>query len=290
MIIKTQFGLGDCLYLRPILRFLPHSNLYLETCWPQAFIDMPNIKFIKPKDHKFLRTQSDNVEDSVNFYTNDGYVKPDVTLSYNLDHGTILDHYCKQVLGYQPKWVHTGMILPKHWPLKAQTYLPSMGSKKLCLIRPNTLRNEWLCPARNPKTEYIQRFIDLHKKDFFIVSIANLMEGQEVYDGKLTSIDMEITSNLPIEALMGMFQIADVIITSPSFWVPLGLALGSNMLVIYGGHESHYRINDKRLGECAYIQPFPFDRCEKEHPNAFKTISLNMLDTKFEELLNRCSE
>lgn len=288
MFIKTNQGLGDCIYLRPVLRWLPHKEIYLETPWPQVFVDMPQVKCVKPKG-KYLRTQQANIDKYSNWC--EYHYPHDVQLGhYGLRKYSIIGYFCSEILGQQPSWFNNQLILPQSWIVKAKALLATRNieHKKVCLIRPNTLRQEWLCPARNPKIEYLQAFIDKYRNDYFFVSLANLCDGAEVYDGKLSGVDWEITANIPIETVMGMFYKADTIIASPSFWTALGMALNCNMLLIYGAHESHFAINDRRIKapNCRFIEPDPFDICDLEKANGFKDIAINSLNSIFEEVHN----
>lgn len=290
MIIKTNQGIGDCLYLRPVLKWLPHNDLYLMTPWPQLFHDIPKIKFIRYDTQ--LRTQRENVQrDDLKWCSQEEDI--DIFLEwYDLRHYTIVGYYCQQILGYQPKWFDNSLPVPDAWFEQARQLIDdkNVDNKKICLIRPNTLRNEWLCPARNPKTEYLQRFIDQNRDEFFFIGLANLADGKEFYDGVLKNVDWEITTGVSLETVIGMFCLSSVIITSPSFWSALGLALNSNMLVIHGAHEPHFAINDRRCRatKCTFVEPCPFDICDKEKPDAYKDIDLQILDAAFREVIQRC--
>ncbi len=288
MLIRTNQGLGDCLYLRPVLRWLPHNNLYLETPWPQVFQDMPKIQMVRAK-HLHLRTQRDNVMRGYNWA--DNKAEPDITLGfYDLRQYSITGYYCDTILGMQPSWFDNSMTLKTEWVDQAKRLLERAGGRKIALIRPNTLRAEWPCPARNPKTEYLQRFIDMYKDEFYIISLANLAQHEEWYDGELKGVDWEITTGVPAEVVMGMFSSVNIVVTSPSFWVAMGLALNTNMVVVYGAHEPHYAINDRRLPQqnCTVVEPTPFDLCSKDNPKAYKSINIKALDAAYLETVLRC--
>lgn len=293
MIIKTQFGLGDCLYLRPVIKHLPFNNMYLETSWPQAFSDLP-VKFIKPSGYN-LRTQKDNV-DSVDpklWSERPKCPVSEYTLSYNLDTGSITHNYCSILLGKQPRWFDNTLNLNLEWGIKAKRWLEKYGwdgKKPICLIRQNTLRTEWTCPARNPIDDYLQQFVDKYKDKFCFVSIANLKDNEEWLTYDIQNMDIKVTKGVPLTTLFGLFFCADIVVTSPSFWVPLGLALNTNMVVVYGAHEPHFRINDIRIKQnnCTIIEPEPFDLCDKDKLDAYKYIKSERLEKAFEEGVSKC--
>ncbi len=255
MYIETMLGLGDCIYLRPILKWLP-VRPKLITPWPQIF---PEYQCCRPI-WNHLRTQRDNIAN----YQGDlleATPYPEYKLTYDLDRGTIQENYCNQLLGFQPKYLETSLIV------QGDPFV-----KPLCLIRPNTIRKEWPCYARNPKTEYLQRFIDKHRKQYYFITLVNVKPDEEWIDGEL-DVDEKLI-NQPIEKVLTLFQSAALIVTSPSFWVALGLEMHKRMLVIYGAHEEHFRINDKRIdhSQVTIIEPKPFDRCPVAKRNAFKDI------------------
>lgn len=281
--IRAMQGLGDNLYLRPVLKHLPCKDIYLVTHWPQLFHDMPYVKCVKPMQ-MHLRTQRENAESYLHYHIL--LEEPDYILSYNLDFGTIQWNYCKLLLGKQPPWFDDTFTIKETWMDMARLLLPET-KKKLCLIRPNTLRSEWGVSVRNPKLEYIQLFIDMYKDLFYFVSLANLKERNEWLDGELTGVDLAI-NNAPIETVLGLFGLCDLTVGSPSFWNALTPTINKRSIVIYGAHEPHYRINDKRTDQSlmTVVEPEPFHRCllSEEHP--LKDIPASHLIKKFKEAVD----
>lgn len=278
MIIQTNYGLGDNIYLRPVLKWLPPCELI--TPWPQVFWDMP-VKICKPK-WVGLRTQMDNVD------TYQGYGVasdlPDYTMSYNLEHGTIIENYCKILLEKEPKWLVNKFPLKDTWTDEACKLVNT--DKPICLVRPNTIRSEWPCPARNPHSCYLQQFIDTYRDKFHFISVANIKDKEEWITDKL-DCDQYIF-NKPIEMIFGLFGISTMILCSPSFWTALALALDKPCLAIYGAHEPHNRINDSRCksSKMIVVEPEPFDRCMLGKMNAFKDIKQEVLLAKFKEVID----
>ncbi len=287
MIIECQYGLGDNLYFRPVLKWLPKNNIKLITSWPQVYHDIEKIKFIKPLGLT-LRTQKENADrDDIDKLYTEPYEIPEYKLSYNFEQGSSMGNFFNIVYGQQPSWIDNSMVVPESWIEKAKHLYHT--DKPIALIRLNTLRQEWYCPARNPKGEYLQRFINKYRKDFYFITLANICNGYEWVYEKLTNVDQELY-NTTYEETVGLFTLSKVIVCSPSFWVPLGQILKSRMLVIYGAHEEHYRINDHRLDSpnLIFVEPDPFERCNVRKPNAYKDIDTRILDAKFEEIVKCC--
>lgn len=285
MIIETMLGMGDNLFFRPVLKWLPTQSISLITHWPQVYHDIPGVRFIRPMNMK-LRTQRDNA--LIQCYDSE-WCPPDYSLSYNYDLGTPLHNFFSIMYGSQPTWVDNSMSVPQSWIEKARSLIIE-PEKPICLIRPNTLRTEWMCPARNPKTEYLQRFIDKYQDKFWFISLANLCPNEEFLDGELHGLDIKIL-NTTYEETVGLFYLSKIIVCSPSFWVPLGQILNKTMIIIYGAHEPHWKINDRRVKapNTFIIEPIPFDRCSIKKQTAYKHIDEDVLDMAFKEATRCCT-
>lgn len=275
MIIKTMSGLGDCIYLRPVLRellhFMPSTRIQLITSWPQVFTDLVT-KFIKPKE-MYLRTQNDNINlFDKSFWQ--PWQEPQHILNYLGENCSITGSFCRQLLGCQPT------VLDNSW-LSTQVY---NTTKPLCLIRPTTLRTEWFITTRGPKPEYLQRFVDQYRDKYYIVSIANIKKDQEYYEKKLEGC-AEYIENTTFAETFALFSSASLIVCSVSFWVPMALALNKPAICIYGGHESPSKIVDSRIRRDNYKELVPpqFCNCHKRVHNCNKDIPLEVIDQLFKE-------
>lgn len=283
MIIKTMFGLGDCIYLRPIIRKLPVQGLTLCTCWPQVFQDLGPIKFIKPYNVN-LRTQQDNINRfSESFWQ--PYQQPDIIPKYAITQENITSAFCNQILRHQPRWLNNGWEPNFDW-LGPNPF--PYTEKPICLIRPTTLRTEWMVTSRGPNPEYLQRFVDKYKDHYYIVSIANIKEGEEWYEKRLEGCDQYIENACSFEKTYHMFFTASLIVCSVSFWVPLALAMNKRTICIYGGHVPPNHIVDDRIRQENYkeLVPKPFCACFENKHNCNKTIDLKIVDRIFEEQVN----
>jgi len=282
MIIQTMSGIGDNIYFRPVLKWLHTNNVTLITPWPQVYQDIKGVKFAKPYN-SYLRTQNDNIKAFKNWDAVD--LRASYHLNFTTLKGSFLTNFFDIVYGQQPSWVDSSMIIPDAWVVDASNLINS--SKPVCLIRPNTIRLEWPCHARNPKHEYLQLFIDMYRDKYHFVSIANLCHGEEFYEKEL-KVDQEIL-NCTYEQTVGLFKLADLIVCSPSFWMPLGIALNLKTLVIYGAADAHWDLNDKRMKapRLVYVEPTPFHRCSVRDNNVYKDINQDVLLDAFEEVMKR---
>jgi hypothetical protein len=279
MIIKSMNGLGDCLFLRPIIRRLPMNNLILCTPWPNVFQDLGPIKFMKTV--QTLRTQSDNQEK----YPKDFWVpfsEPDWRLNYRIAHENITEAFCRQLLNHQPKWLNN------EFNIKCDLPNPFNTTKPICLIRPTTLRSEWLVTSRGPKPEYLQRFVDQYRDKYYIVSVASLMPKVEWYEKRLEGCDLYIQNANCFEKTYRMFLAADLIVCGASFWVPLALAMNKKTICIHGGMHPPHRIIDPRIMRSNFynLAPDPYCCCYQKQHNCNKDIPLELIDSVFKEAAN----
>jgi ADP-heptose:LPS heptosyltransferase len=285
VLVKTMLGLGDCFYIRFALRSLPSQALCLITSWPQVYHDFVGTKFVRPKDVA-MRTQRANIE-KLNIDWIETDKRFDYSPCYQLSNPKrLVDQIASYLHGnIVPLNYDVSFTVKQEW-IEAALELTKGAKKPICIIRPNTLRPEWLCPARNPKTEYLQRFIDNYKEEFHFVSIANLKHLCEYYDGELKGVDQEFTTGVPIETVFGLFHIAALAVFSPSFWLTTAYAIGTPSICIYGANVPHRRLEVPNLvHNITAIEPENFHECNVTETNARKDIKLEVLDSTFEKVV-----
>jgi hypothetical protein len=284
MTVSTMHGLGDSLYLRPVLKWFPEQRIInLLTPWPQVFHDFKNVRICLPQLTN-LRTQTANMLKHIELFNPS--MPPNIRLTYDLQKNNIMHSYFDCLYPAQPSWVDMSFPVKDEWIQLAKGLIKN--DKPICLIRPNTLRREWMSHARNCKNEYLQLFINKYAHKYHFVTLASIDGHREWYEHDLTGIHQKI-ENIDIETTFGLFKIADVIVTAPCFWLPLGMSLNSKMLVLYGAHFSHWDINDKRIKapNLVFVEPTPFERCAVHKPNAFKDIDRDILMAAFEEVTSK---
>jgi len=278
--IKTMYGLGDCIYVRPVLKYLCPSNISLITPWPQVYHDIKGLTFSLPTKTG-LHSQQDNIAKLKEQYTMK-CKPPDYELRYDLKRHSGLESFFNILMNYQPKTVDKFMTCKPEWIETARQYL-GVVNKPICLIRPNTQRPEWFSWARSPKNEYLQLFINMFKGQFYFISIANIKPGIEFYEQKLVGCDCYIEQPT-FDLTFGLFAIADLIVCSPSFWAALAPAFNKPSLCLFGAGELPNRVIDPRLQNesLTILSPEPFEDCVVDKKkNTYKEISLSVLETAF---------
>jgi len=232
-------GLGDNLYQRPIVKDVAkqYKTVYLNTCFPEIYWDIPNVKFVYPNPLN-LRTQKKHVEklpkstwsnrpkhaDSARWDQLGPPSEKKVQTKYvELENQENFDFS----FPLRDKWIKAAEKIKAKLKLKG---------KKLCIVRRPTDRREWSCPSRNPKIEYFQLLLDKYKKDYFYLSIADIEKGKEWFDGDLKGINFSFDKGeLDLTTILGLMKIADMTITFPGFFMIAAIAIRAKCFTIFGG-------------------------------------------------------
>lgn len=268
-----MYGLGDCLFERGFVRNLPGS--YLTTPWPELFSDL-DVKCVRPSTS--LRTQRKNIRAS-------GY------------RWHFPPRYARTVrISYSPADLVSGSIVTAmmgHFGVEPTFDLPDFGpspircNKPVAIVRPVTVRREWMNPARSPRPEYVNQAARiLRTKGFHVVSIADIQEGQEWLVGDPPEADEYYhKGELSVTQLLAAIQHAAVVVGGVGWIVPACIAAGTPLYVILGGNGGHNapeKITDKRymnLKRVGWAKPERFCMCSNNNHQCEKTI--NGFDRKF---------
>ena len=293
VILECMHGLGDNVYQRVVARacLMQGWNLYVRTVWPQLWWDLP-VHLLRAETG--LRTQKENVDK----YDGAWSRIPEVGYDRKRPHyGT--SHFAKGLsipsalldtsgftagptdFTYKPKaeWVEWARsIKPKDRPL--------------AIVHPGTVRTEWVNSARPPSSAHFQTLIDAYPQ-YEWWEIGYVHPPQEVLSDKpLRGVARSLMDGqLSTEQLFGLMAVADVIVTCVGFMLPLGIALRTPTLCIYGGDIPDRLLVEPWMLGAPYraVQPEPFCECglTKRHENneCNKDIKPEVLVTAFREML-----
>ena len=267
--IKTQLGLGDNIYQRPFIKALSKTHeLYLETPWPQLFFDLP-VKFIKASTS--LRTQAKNVaRDNIKYVEplnmptiEPRYVGEDLKRGINMVEGLKKAYKC------EPE----SFDLPKFTTIKVNT------KKPICIIRPATIRQEWIAASRNPDPNYLLEASRILRKKYYVISIADIDNLNEIGVEPLPEADLYFNKGeLTVEQVLGLIQQAELVVGGVGFILPACIATGTKLFCILGGnggYNSPEIITDSRmdLSNVHFSKPDNFCKCTSAIHNCDKRIS-----------------
>ena len=274
--IRGMFGLGDNVYQRAFIKSLVKSTpVLLETPWPEIYQDLQNIQFIKPNTR--LRTQkksADRVDESVwagRYYGNS------IQISYG------------------DKGIMRGMR-DKFKVDSSEFDLPDFESPisgKYAVVRPATVRKEWIAASRNPKPEYIAECAEkLLSEGYTVISVADLEDGVEWALEPLPRATMQFhKGELNIKELLGLIQHASVVVGGIGWMTPASIAYKVPSWIIFGGFgafnapENLFDKDRMDLSKIGYALPDQFCRCRDGKHNCKKDISNHA--EKFADWLGR---
>lgn len=261
MHLRGMLGLGDNIYQRAFINQLPRP-LHLTTPWPELYKDQPDIHFINPQTN--LRTQRKNADRQPSSRWSSGSRSGGVRVRYGRE--GILQGMASQ-LGVKPG----KMTLPG--------FGPSPVEGDYIIVRPVTLRAEWLAQSRNPLAEYVNEAAAELGHRYRVVSVADLDSNAEWPDGPLPRADVEyLHGELDVSQLMALVQHARAIVGGVGWLVPAAIAAGIPAWVVLGGHGAfnapenitHPSQDCSRIG---FAMPDNFCRCSDKRHQCDKTIS-----------------
>ena len=277
ILVRGMSGLGDNLYQRPVIAALAETrDVYLQTPWPQLYRGLA-IGCVRVPTR--LRTQARNAASVVNWATAPaGCEAADVT--YTRREGTMLGALARELGVDWPALKFTG---PRVKPARrARPYL---------LVRPATVRTEWVAESRNPDPTYIARAVQALRAQYHVISVADLAAGLEWAVGELPYADeRHHAGELSVLELMALVAGAAGVIGGVGWLVPAAVAYKAPMLLIFGGagiHNGPGRIFDPRMDISRIVQAVPdkFCICEGRQHGCDKTI--RRFDAHVEEFAHR---
>lgn len=295
-VFNGALGFGDGLYQRPILRALAprYDKLYVQTTCPDFYWDIPNIKFIDPGAVR-LRTQAKYLASLPRAtFTERPAGVPSLGWRYQWNLGAGESHVesLRKRSGVTLGQFDFSLPVKPEWLGAAMTVLGTLDNqgKRLCLIRPSTIRKEWLNASRNPKAAHIQLLIDRYRDEYFYLSFADLEPGAEWMDGELKGIDAQFHhGELPLTTILGLIKLSDMVITGPTWAMLAGIAERVRCFAIFGGCAKPEQIIDASMGlqSFAYVAPEPFCNCRRGDHGCNKDIPAERIIERFEELRSR---
>ena len=290
-------GFGDNLFQRVVIRYMLRyfKTIYLHTPCHDMYWDMPpGIKFVA-EGHKWLRTQAKSASRTPKYLT--------AKLPMNIARKTY--DYCPvRQLKHCSAWIirkklglgsenfdFTFPIKPK-WEAQARRLVNDLkiGSKKLCILRPNTLRSEWNYPSRNPKNEHFQRIIDRYKDEYYFLSLADTVHLVEWMDGELRGVDRCFHGGeIPLPVVFGLIKISDLVLCGPAFFMLAGIAIRARTFAVWGGCSEPSASLDPCMGlnTLGYVAPDPSCNCFLPNHDCNREIPERELYRAFEELKGR---
>ncbi len=221
-------GIGDTIYTRPAIRAQSsHRIVFVDTAWPEIFADLRNVQFVRPEAN--LRTQRKHA----------ATLPPETWSPVPADaerlrprqhwgHGSIAESVKASVSLMGEPFVFD---LPPAGPSPVSTDRP------VAVVRPVTLRREWLNPARAPAAEYVATAAAaLQSRGYHVVSVADVDGDEEwLVEPAPRADEVFHRGELPLQQLINLVAGAAVVVGGVGWIVPMCVALQTPAVVIGGG-------------------------------------------------------
>lgn len=259
--ILGMMGLGDNIYQRSFIKSMK-GDIYLHTPFPEIYSDLKNVKFVKPRT--ILRTQNKNIKStSYNFTLPKG--------SYN------------KIVKYGKSGICNGMRVSTG-EIQSEMDLPDFKSdfnfNNYIIIRPVTLRKEWLAESRSPDYKYVNMISEIAKeRGYTVISIADIDCENEFHVGDLPYSDVSFNhGELSISDIFSLTKNSKLIAGGIGWIVPLGYAQKINTIAVCGGYGA-YNSPEKlepMTGDKSHVnflKPDNMCMCSDMKHNCNKTIS-----------------
>lgn len=293
LLIRGMHGLGDCLRSRAIIRQLMkvHGNdIWLETPWPCLYHDM-DIRLVNKSSR--LRTQAKNAQREQERYSKEPlpFRPKTMRIDYPPDmvrrHGSVLAAMSAQC-GVEID--DFSLPIPDEWHKRAVALIDEWKpTKPIMIYRPLIERTEWGgCRNRNPDKKAYRVLLESIRDKFFIVSVADLVDGVEWMVSEDISPDVEYhAGELDIELLAALTELSAMVYTSPGFAAVLAQSVGTPSVVVFGGYENSKSFYAE--GNTApYLGIDPINPCEcfSHHHRCRKEIDIPMATERLKRFVD----
>jgi len=257
VIIHSMRGLGDNIYQRAFVRAVG-GPLWLDTPWPELYRDIPGVRFLRPSTG--LRTQSKNIE---------------------LQPGDFWQTPPRRARQIRVQYGAAGIVrgMQRSFGRDPRAFdLPDFGmspvSGRYAVVRPVTVRSEWLAETRNPLPEYIAECAaQLRDDGITVVSVADLVDGHEWALDPLPAADVVLHhGQLRVSELLALVRGAELVVGGIGWLLPAAIAAGVPGWFIcggQGGYNAPELLTSPKfmdLSRVGFAVPDKFCRCrEKRH-------------------------
>jgi hypothetical protein len=275
LLIHSPWGLGDAIYVRPLIRdAASQCEVWLETPWPELYRDL-GVHFVRGE--KGLRLQMRNLlrQDAAIWET-----PPHGIASVALGYGPI-ELQTQDVFTAMARKMPFPMVTEPVWDLPDLGETPvDSGGAPLAFVRPVMRRLECDNVARNPLPEYVAHVSgDLKHRGFATLVVCDLRVDREVLsDGVMPPCNLALThGEFNTRQLLATVRDAAVVVGGVGWIVPAAVALGVPTYVILGGNGGmnapecllHPAMKVKHIG---FATPREMCRCIDMRHDCDKTI------------------
>lgn len=295
--VRLMEGVGDQLYSRPFIKELSKTHtIYLEAVLPSLFKDIENIKYVDPNKVTYRTQQKQRKSESVEYHK----VPEGTELIHPYYTGEDLN--TKSIIAFMYDKFKIPYSTELEWSLpdfsdefrEFEEQLPS--NQKIAIIRPATIRAEWIVETRNPNPNYIAWCCKvLNEAGYYTISIADLEVKKEwLAEGIDTPAQLKLhKGELGIYGTLELLKRASIVVGGSGFIIPASACANVPQFIMFGGRmkfDSVYKVfhPSMNLKQIGYAIPDNPCKCTFAKHNCDKTIS--NLDERFYDFLRTIND
>lgn len=293
ILVECMQGIGDQIYSRPFIKKLSKSHdVYIRTVIPALFSDL-DVSFVKPSKINYRTQQKAFTEEKV-FFVDEPVVDRTINFHYGRvelkAHGIV--SHMERAFGFDPS-PKIEFDLP-FWSEEERVVKNKFLSqgKPVAIVRPPTVRKEWICKTRNPNPNYVNWCARiLRDAGYYVVSIADVEEGKEWLEDEPPPADVYLhKGELGLKGTLTLIKRSSIVVGGSGFIIPASVAANTRLFVIFGGrgeYDNPHKVFDLRmdLKKIGWALPDNFCRCNQMEHDCDKTIS--QLDSEFFRFMSR---
>jgi len=255
-------GIGDSIYARGMANRMPDA--YVRTAWPEIFPEHRCVPF----ESGLRSIVRENSRRRPRFVE-----RPEVA---------VLKYAC-----YESRDLDAGVSIPAQMAERCGVADPvfdlpdfgpsSVASNRVAVVRPVTLRREWLVESRAPDPTYIAQAAQaLHEAGFTVVSVADVNVADEWMLEPAPYADVRFEhGELLVTEMLALVQHAACAVGGIGWIVPACMAAGVPLLCVLGGFLQRNAPDRLTMGEHRITYAWPDDPCwcNDFHHDCRKTIT-----------------
>lgn len=263
-------GLGDAVFMRPFVREAAKSGtVFVDTSWPELYADLPAHMVKRIGGLALQRHHGDK--------------HPPATWTKLPRRFEAINLRYKWAKLLKSSMMAQMAQLSKINPDPLELDLPPLPEPILtgryAVIRPPAARLDYPGPAREPASEYVRAAAEhLRAEGWQVVSLGAFVPGLEEPACEPIPADLRFEhGEQPLMQALSLVAHADLIVTSPGWMLPVGMAAKTPVVVIAGGcggRNAPDALADPRLkARVTWLLPDEYCLCFARMHECPKTIS-----------------
>lgn len=262
-------GLGDAVFMRPFVReAAKQGTVYVDTSWPELYADLPAHVVKRIGGLALQRHHGDR-------HPKETWAKLPRCVPINLRY-----RWSKLL---KRSMLEEMALLSGLNPDPLELDLPPLPapilSGRYAVIRPPAARLDYPGPAREPDAEYVRTAAEMLRADGWqVVSLGAFVSGLEEPASDPIPADVRFEyGEQPLMQALSLVANADLIVTSPGWMLPVGMAAKVPVVVIAGGCAGRNRpgaLADARLrAPVTWLLPDEYCQCRARTHQCPKVIT-----------------